>query len=150
MNLLKTIFHVVDDRSPKTEKYKLAARSWGFRLIQVDVTRLVDESEVFDAFAKALAFPTPEAQDWESLKCYLRDLSWIPGKWYVCFIEGAHHLLGNSPTAFWMLVNVLGETANAWWESRVPFLVFLTGDQTLQTFDYNWLADQVFLHKEPD
>lgn len=145
-NVIPKIFHVIDIKSPDVETYKLAAKSSGFHVFEVDLSGAVDEMDTFRAFQKPMAFPLPHNPDWTSLQSYLQDLSWIAGKWYACFINNADQLLGNSPDAFASLIEITGQVSNEWWESRVPFHFFLIGDQLLRPFDYGWLSDQVCFH----
>ena len=139
------IFHVVRD-SEEFKSYRRAAQSLGFLAIDVDVSRAVDEADVFVCFSRAFNFPEADCRDWESLRSYLRDLSWIPGKWYATFITGTPEVATHSPDVFWAMISALADVAHLWWESRVPFQAFLAGDGRLAEFDYNWLADQICVH----
>jgi hypothetical protein len=94
--------------------------------------RCATKSAVFQEWAAAYQFPWYFGENWDAFHECVRDLEWLPGTSYVCFLTNAHHLLAREPGDFDTFVDLLKDTAGEWISGgdsytgprrRVPFKV---------------------------
>jgi hypothetical protein len=86
-----------------------AAQGSGLALARVDLRQ-----PVFDAFARALAFPDWFGRNWDALEDCLTDLSWRDAAGYVLLLEGV-------AKEERVLVDVLRSAAQFWAGQGRPF-----------------------------
>ena len=101
-----------------------AAQGSALALARVDLRQ-----PVFDAFARALAFPDWFGRNWDALEDCLTDLSWRDAAGYVLLLEGAGADEG-------VLVDVLRSAAQFWaGQGRPFFAVFVDPSRRLALDD---------------
>jgi hypothetical protein len=66
------------------QELRIAAEGEGFHWLLVQTIDAVTESDLVKALSDGFRCPTNSIEDWDDLTAALRDLSWLPGRWYVC------------------------------------------------------------------
>ena len=97
------------------------ATSLGLNAALIDLEGCVDESELFERIASALAFPDWFGANWDALFDCLNDLSWLPARGYVLVFEHTDGLAEEAPQVLHALRELLIESAVAWRERGVAF-----------------------------
>ena len=95
-------------RVTRADEVVQALRGAGLSLVRIDLAQ-----PVFDAFARALAFPAWFGGNWDALEDCLVDLSWREAAGHVLLLEGGEA----SPT----LLAVLDAAAQFWRGEGRPF-----------------------------
>lgn len=110
-------------RVTRAEPVLEAVEGSGLALGRIDLRQ-----PVFDAFARALAFPDWFGRNWDALEDCLTDLSWRAG--------GGHVLLMEGNGAERMLLDVLRSAAQFWaGQGRPFFAVFVDPGRRLALDD---------------
>jgi len=102
------------------------ATSLGLNAALIDLEGCVDESELFERIASALAFPDWFGANWDALFDCLNDLSWLPARGYVLVFEHTGGLADEAPQVLHALRELLIESAVAWRERGVTFRAVLS------------------------
>ena len=87
--------------------------------------RCVDESELFERIASALAFPDWFGANWDALFDCLNDLSWLPSRGCVLVFEHTEGLAEEAPQVLHALRELLIESAVVWRERGIAFRAVL-------------------------
>jgi hypothetical protein len=148
LNINEKIVHVIYGSNEEVQDIEWTAKSRGFRWFQADVSGIKNEMDFFHLIWTVFEFPLPFDPSWNSIIVSLRDMSWLPGKWYVFHLDHADRFLNSSPETFEKFLNVAEEVSNYWWELKVPFHFFLSGDDSLFQYDYGNLGDQICFHSQ--
>jgi hypothetical protein len=102
--------------------------------------------QFFDAVGKAVSFPASWGRNWDAFDDCLKDLTWLSGRWYMCLLEDCERFALSSPEEFRTATEIIAGASDYWWERRVPFHLFLTGADTLFSFEYGDLAERMCFH----
>ncbi|MGC4096903.1 MAG: barstar family protein [Nitrospira sp.] len=107
---------------------------YALRIIQGKNCRTL--SNLFDEFARALAFPDYFGHNWDALEECLADLEWLPATGYILLITDAHAVLPGDEEEYETLLEVLDDAGEAWSKGqtvdgrRVAFhVVFVIAEQ---------------------
>ncbi|ALN55436.1 hypothetical protein GLE_0077 [Lysobacter enzymogenes] len=102
-----------------------AATELGFALARVDFAGCRDKDDALARIAAGLRFPEWFGGNWDALDDSVNDLSWWPAPGYLLLIErtGAWQAAHADDAA--TLVEILGDAAQDWAKTRVPFWALL-------------------------
>jgi hypothetical protein len=103
--------HLLPETSPELEELRVAAEGDGFHWFRVQTIDAVTESDLVKALSDGVRCPADWIEDWDDLAAALRDLSWLPGRWYVCEVPNADQLLLTTPDGFHRLVTLAWEVS---------------------------------------
>ena len=109
--------HLVASSSCDSHAIRLAAEELGFRFFQVDLSSVRAVHGIFDAFARAMSFPSYFGWNWDALSDLLRDLSWCSAPGYVLLLTGVEGLQSVPVDQLSILASVLRTTIDHWQES---------------------------------
>jgi hypothetical protein len=102
-----------------------SATAAGAVWFDIDAGRARFKEQVLGAFATACGFPRSFGHNWDALADALQDLSWRPARGYVLHLKhtpaAARALKGD----WFMLLEVLDETAMYWKDKAKAFIVFV-------------------------
>jgi hypothetical protein len=131
--------HLLPEESRELEELRIAAEGDGFHWFRIQTVDAVTEGDLVNALNDGFRCPTNSIEDWDDLTAALRDLSWLPGRWYVCEVPNADQLLLTTPDGFHRFVTLAWEVSAFWWDRRVPLHWVLRGGIPLRTYDYDWI-----------
>ncbi|ROU08940.1 barstar family protein [Lysobacter enzymogenes] len=102
-----------------------AATELGFALARVDFAGCRDKHDALARIAAGLRFPEWFGGNWDALDDSVNDLSWWPAPGYLLLIERAGAWQAAHADDAATLVEILGDAAQDWAKTRVPFWALL-------------------------
>ncbi|MEI2432515.1 barstar family protein [Lysobacter yananisis] len=102
-----------------------AATELGFALARVDFAGCRDKDDALARIAAGLRFPEWFGGNWDALDDSVNDLSWWPAPGYLLLIERAGAWQAAHADDAATLVEILGDAAQDWAKTRVPFWALL-------------------------
>ena len=102
-----------------------AATELGFALARVDFAGCRDKDDALARIAAGLRFPAWFGGNWDALDDSVNDLSWWPAPGYLLLIEHAGDWQAAHADDAATLVEILGDAAQDWAKTRVPFWALL-------------------------
>jgi len=102
-----------------------AATELGFALARVDFAGCGDKDDALARIAAGLRFPEWFGGNWDALDDSVNDLSWWPAPGYLLLIERAGAWQAAHADDAATLVEILGDAAQDWAKTRVPFWALL-------------------------
>jgi hypothetical protein len=80
----------------------------------IDGAHLSGKADLLRELAKAFAFPSYFGQNWDALLDCWSDLSWLPGRGWICILQGADALHAIDAKAHDTLLGVCRDAAQRW------------------------------------
>ncbi len=108
----------------------------GFAVRTIQGKKCRTPSDLFNEFARALAFPDYFGHNWVALEECLADLEWLPAKGYILLITDTQAVLPEDEEEYETLLEILNDAGEAWSKGhtaegrRAPFhVVFIIAEQ---------------------
>jgi hypothetical protein len=140
--------HVLRRRSEELAALHWVAKSRSYHRLQAHMVAAESKLQFFDVIERAGSFPPSWGRNWDAFEDSLKDLTWLTGRWYMFLLEDCDKFALSSPKEFLTATEILVSASDFWWERRVPFHVFLTGGDSLFSFDYGGISSRTCLHAD--
>ncbi len=138
--------HIMNGTSGRKSIERQATKQ-GYRLFKLQGSSITDRNTLFHHLAKQMHFPDYFGNNWDALEECMSDLTdWQPAKGYVVIFEDAALFCKSAPNDFLTFVDIVVEIFDDWGHERVPLLLLLEGDVSLQAFDYGPLKKRIYIH----
>lgn len=103
-----------------------ASRDAGLDCTRTDLGNCRDKADLLRRLATDLALPAWFGHNWDALADCLSDLSWRPGKGHLLVLEDCRRFKAVAPREFATLLEILGETSDAWRDRGISFWAFIS------------------------
>jgi hypothetical protein len=147
--LFEKCLHILHGAHGDVAALKCAAQNRGYHWFNIDEENVTSQRDFLIRVGEALAFPKPSGQNWDAFEERLKDLTWLPGRWYVLLLQNVDAFVLRAPEDFRIVVEILISVSDYWWERRVPFHVFITGGESVfKATDREEFFGRICLHTD--
>lgn len=102
------------------------ARDFAGTVVQISVSKVENDKELFVLLAQALKFPGYFGHNWDAVDECLADIQWLPAAGCVLVCTEADSAWSRCPTTLGKLISVWLGAARNWGETGTPFhLIFV-------------------------
>lgn len=106
-----------------------AGAAAGLCCVRIELGGCRSKAAFLARVAAALEFPWWFGQNWDALADCLGDLDWLPAEGYLLLLDDPSELRGAAPEDYAVAVEIFAEAAREWRERKIPFRVFISGQQ---------------------
>jgi RNAse (barnase) inhibitor barstar len=108
-----------------------------FRIFDIDISGITSRDKLFEAVAIAMRFPDYFGKNWNAFEECIRDFEWLPANGYLLLIKGIEDFQASCSADFNILMEVLIEAKEYWFEQKKPFQCILFADKSTIEFIYS-------------
>ena len=113
----------------EAEAVLAAGTAAGLCCVRIDLAGCRSKPSLLARVAAALEFPWWFGQNWDALADCLGDLEWLPADGYLLLLDDPSELRSAAPDDYAVAVEIFTDAAGEWRERRIPFWVFISGQQ---------------------